>query len=138
MLIVARKSAFEYLQQVYDYYQQQQSKPIVEKQLQEWMSASGKLDKIQSLNQDLDHIRNIMVENIDKVLERGDRIDNLVDRTNDLFMASNEFRRTSTSVRRNMYWKNIKSNVILVVFLLMIMYLFVGIGCGFTLSCIRG
>ena len=137
MLIVARKSAFEYLQQVYNYYQQQQSMPIVEKQLQDWMSASGKLDKIQSLNQDLDHIRNIMVENIDKVLERGDRIDNLVDRTNDLFMASNEFRRTSTSVRRNMYWKNIKSTVILVVFLLLIIYLLVGIGCGFTLSCTR-
>lgn len=49
-----------------------------------------------------------MVENIDKVLDRGDRLELLVDKTANLQGSTYRFRKQARRLRSNVWWKNVK------------------------------
>jgi len=91
---------------------------------------SGKQDAISNVQSEIDNVRDIMTENIERVLERGERIDLLVDKTDRLGGSAHEFRVRSKSLRRQMWWKNVKLMVLLAVVIVFLVYLFVGFGCG--------
>ena len=87
-------------------------------------------DSLASARKEIDSVRDIMTENIERVLERGERIDLLVDKTDRLGTSARDFRVRSRGLRRRMWWKNVKLMVLLVVVVLFLIYLFVGMGCG--------
>lgn len=87
-------------------------------------------DSLASARREIDSVRDIMTENIERVLERGERIDLLVDKTDRLGGSARDFRVRSRGLRRKMWWKNIKVMVLLVVVVFFLIYLFVGMGCG--------
>lgn len=91
---------------------------------------AGKQDAITNVQNEIDNVRGIMTENIERVLERGERIDLLVDKTDRLGGSAHEFRVRSKGLRRQMWWKNVKLMVLLVVVIIFLLYLFVGMGCG--------
>lgn len=91
---------------------------------------SGKEDAINNVQAEIDNVREIMTQNIDQVLARGERIDLLVDKTDRLGGSAHEFRVRSRSLRRQMWWKNVKLMVLLTVVVIFLIYLFVGFGCG--------
>ena len=90
----------------------------------------GKQDAITNTQQEIDSVKNIMTENIERVLERGERIDLLVDKTDRLGVGARDFRVRSRGLKRRMWWKNVKLMVLLGVVVVFLLYLFVGIGCG--------
>ena len=47
-----------------------------------------------------------MVKNVDSILERGERLDLLVDKTDTLAGQAYAFRRGARNVRRQQWWKN--------------------------------
>jgi len=53
-------------------------------------------------------VRAVMVENIDKVLERGDRIELLVDKTSTIQDNSFRFKKQSRRLRQAMWMENAK------------------------------
>ena len=59
------------------------------------ISNPEKVDKIFKINKDLDNTIVIMHQNIDKILERGEKIEDLVQRSKDLSKTSKNFYRTS-------------------------------------------
>ncbi|KAL3471141.1 synaptobrevin-domain-containing protein [Aspergillus californicus] len=87
-------------------------------------------DSLASAKKEIDSVRDIMTENIERVLERGERIDLLVDKTDRLGGSARDFRMRSRGLRRRMWWKNIKLMVMLTVVVIFLVYLFVGMGCG--------
>lgn len=91
---------------------------------------SGQQDAINNVQNEIDNVRDIMTENIERVLERGERIDLLVDKTDRLGGSAREFRVRSKGLRRQMWWKNVKLMVLLIVVVIFLIYLFVGFGCG--------
>jgi len=91
---------------------------------------SGKQDAIQNVQGEIDNVRGIMSQNIESLLERGERIDLLVDKTDRLGGSAHEFRVRSRNLRRQMWFKNIKLMALLVVVIVFLIYLFVGFGCG--------
>jgi len=91
---------------------------------------SGKQDAIQNAQGEIDNVRGIMSQNIETLLERGERIDLLVDKTDRLGGSAHEFRVRSRGLRRQMWWKNIKLMVLLTMVVIFLIYLFVGFGCG--------
>lgn len=91
---------------------------------------SGKQDAISNVQNEIDNVRDIMTENIERVLERGERIDLLVDKTDRLGGSAHEFRVRSKGLRRQMWWKNVKLMALLIVVVIFLIYLFVGFGCG--------
>jgi vesicle-associated membrane protein 7 len=93
-------------------------------------TAEGQKDAITNVQNEIDNVRGIMTENIERVLERGERIDLLVDKTGRLGGSAAEFRVRSKGLRRRMWWKNVKLMVLLTVVVIFLIYLFVGFGCG--------
>jgi len=91
---------------------------------------SGKQDAIQNVQGEIDNVRGIMSQNIESLLERGERIDLLVDKTDRLGGSAHEFRVRSRNLRRQMWFKNIKLMALLIVVVIFLIYLFVGFGCG--------
>ena len=90
----------------------------------------GKQDAISNVQKDIDDVKGIMTENIERVLERGERIDLLVDKTDRLGIGAHDFRVRSRGLKRQMWWKNVKLMVLLGVVVVFLVYLFVGFGCG--------
>jgi len=52
--------------------------------------------------------KDIMVQNIDSILQRGERLDLLVDKTDTLAGQAYAFRRGARSVRRQQWWRNVR------------------------------
>lgn len=91
---------------------------------------AGQNSAIANVQAEIDNVRGIMTENIERVLERGERIDLLVDKTDRLGGSATDFRVRSRGLRRRMWWKNVKLMVLLVVVVIFLVYLLVGFGCG--------
>jgi hypothetical protein len=49
-----------------------------------------------------------MVQNVEQILSRGERIELLVDKTDTMASQATAFRRGARSVRRQMWWRNSK------------------------------
>lgn len=90
----------------------------------------GQNDAIRNVQREMDGVREIMTENIERVLERGERIDLLVDKTDRLGGSARDFRVRSRGLRRRMWWKNVRLMALLVVVVIFLIYLLVGFGCG--------
>jgi vesicle-associated membrane protein 7 len=83
-----------------------------------------------SIEDDIVQVRELMNENIDRILERGENLEILINKTSNLNKSSNSFRRRTTSVKRRMIWSNIKFIIIFILILLIIGYILLGIECG--------
>jgi vesicle-associated membrane protein 7 len=97
---------------------------------------AGQNDAIRNVQREMDGVREIMTENIERVLERGERIDLLVDKTDRLGGSARDFRVRSRGLRRQMWWKNVKLMVMLGVVAVFLIYLLVGMGCGLPGTCL--
>ena len=47
-----------------------------------------------------------MVENLDRVVERGEKIETIVERTEELEASAEGFRRSTQSLRRRAWWRS--------------------------------
>jgi vesicle-associated membrane protein 7 len=91
---------------------------------------SGQEDAFKNVQSEIDNVRGIMTENIERVLERGERLDLLVDKTDRLGGSARDFRVRSRGLKRRMWWKNMKLMVMLGLVIIFLLYLVVGMGCG--------
>ncbi|XP_064414726.1 vesicle-associated membrane protein 8 [Latimeria chalumnae] len=64
--------------------------------------------KIEILQDQVDDVKNIMTKNIDNVLNRGEKLHDLLNKTDDLQATATSFQRTTTRIARKMWWKNSK------------------------------
>lgn len=82
--------------------------------------------KIKELQNDVNQITSVMQSNINKVLERGDRIDTLNERSELLNSRANEFRINSRNIRRKFWWQNFRFQLILglVVFAIVVIIIY--------------
>uniref|UniRef100_W6NFA0 Synaptobrevin domain containing protein n=1 Tax=Haemonchus contortus TaxID=6289 RepID=W6NFA0_HAECO len=69
------------------------------------VSKIGCEDKIMQTRRQLDEVMDMMRSNIEKLSERSERLEDLACRAEVLDMASNEFQRCATEVRRKKMWK---------------------------------
>ena len=95
----------------------------------------GQQDALGNVQREIASVKGIMTENIERVLERGERIDLLVDKTDRLGAGARDFRVRSRGLRRRMWWKNVKLMAMLGLVAVFLLYLFVGFGCGLPSEC---
>lgn len=67
------------------------------------------------LLQQIDDTVGVMRENINKVSQRGERLDSLQDKTDNLAVSAQGFRRGANRVRKQMWWKDMKMRMCLIV-----------------------
>lgn len=67
--------------------------------------------KTQAIQAQIDDTVGIMRENITKVAERGERLDALQNKTDNLAVSAQGFRRGANRVRKQMWWKDMKMRI---------------------------
>ncbi|KAK4634319.1 Synaptobrevin 2 [Fulvia fulva] len=71
--------------------------------------------RTQGLQSEIDGAVRTMQNNITKISERGERLDNLQDKTDHLSTQANSFRRGANRVRKQMWWKDMKMRMCIIV-----------------------
>ncbi|KAJ3076654.1 Vesicle-associated membrane protein 4 [Podochytrium sp. JEL0797] len=74
----------------------------------------------------------VMQNNIAKVMERGERLEDLNQRSENLAQASSDFRTSSKEVRMKMFWQDKKTKMILAAILLVVVGLIIGVSVWAT------
>jgi len=104
-----------------------------------YFSKDPEADRMSKVRGEIDQVKSVMVANIEKVLERGERIELLVEKTETMQQKTFEFRKSSKQLKRAMWWKNFKITVILVIVILVIAYFVAAFACGWRFQkCIKG
>ncbi|RHY13034.1 hypothetical protein DYB36_011615, partial [Aphanomyces astaci] len=127
---------------------------VIQRQM-EYYNASPDVDTVARVQQSLDDVKDAMVENIgtsptssfstshmlippcpsifehaEKVLDRGEKFELLVDRTDKLSQQSFVFNRKAKKLRKTLWWRSVKMWVCLGG----ILYFVIAMACGFDLS----
>ncbi|KAA1129498.1 hypothetical protein PGTUg99_016262 [Puccinia graminis f. sp. tritici] len=75
-----------------------------------------------------------MIKNVGEILNRGERIELLLDKTDNLSAQSSAFRKRSQVLRRKMWWKNTRMIALSAIVVLMVIYILLAQACGASLS----
>uniref|UniRef100_A0A3B3ZX77 V-SNARE coiled-coil homology domain-containing protein n=1 Tax=Periophthalmus magnuspinnatus TaxID=409849 RepID=A0A3B3ZX77_9GOBI len=87
-------------------------------------------DKVSALKEQVDGVKNIMTQNVDRILARGERLDDLMGKSEDLQAGAQTFKQTSTKVARSYWWKNVKLVVVIIVVVLIIILIIILLATG--------
>merc|ERR1711981_1251747 len=94
---------------------------------------SGGQGKITAVKQQIEDTRQIMSSNIDKVLERGERLEDVMDKSEAMKDTADAFRKKGRELRRKMWWQNTKMKLIIAaIVVVLLLLLFFGICRGVT------
>merc|ERR1711978_690832 len=64
--------------------------------------------KIQDTQAQVQDVIGVMQDNVAKVIQRGDNLDELSSRADSMQMSAREFQAQGTAIRKKMWWKNMK------------------------------
>jgi len=92
-------------------------------------------DEVARAQAELNQVKDIMVQNVEQILSRGERIELLVDKTDSMATQATAFRRGARTVRRQMWWKNSKILALSILVALLLLYIIVAQFCGAGLQC---
>ncbi|KAM4696874.1 vesicle-associated membrane protein 7 [Rhinophrynus dorsalis] len=93
-------------------------------------SENKNVDRVVETQAQVDELKGIMVRNIDLVAQRGERLELLIDKTENLVDSSVTFKTTSRNLARAMCMKNLKLTIIIVIVTIVIIYIIVSAACG--------
>jgi len=96
----------------------------------EFFSSNPSADTLNRLRGEVSEIHTVMVDNIEKILDRGDRISLLVDKTSTMQDSAFHFRKQSKRLRRALWMKNAKLLAVLTVAIVVLLYLLISAFCG--------
>lgn len=94
-------------------------------------AADMTLDNIGAVKSQIEDVKGIMVQNIEKVLERGEKIELLVDKTDRLNQQAFKFESSSRNLRRSLYWKRMRCYIFAGFFGVLFIYFAAASLCGF-------
>ncbi|KAL0974381.1 hypothetical protein UPYG_G00219690 [Umbra pygmaea] len=92
--------------------------------------SSPPADHLTETQMQVDDLKGIMVRNIDLVAQRGEKLELLIDKTENLVDSSVSFKTTSRNLARAMCMKNLKLTIIVIVVSLVVLYIIVTAACG--------
>jgi len=92
------------------------------------------MEKILRVQEDINDVTDLMRQNIESVVDRGEHLELLMDKSDGLSSQANAFKKQSTGLRKAMWWQNIKKMLLLAFVLVVVLCVIVFSMCGFTLE----
>ncbi|KAJ0628915.1 putative Longin domain, v-SNARE, coiled-coil domain-containing protein [Helianthus annuus] len=86
--------------------------PKMKEQMRYCVSHPEEISKIAKVKAQVSEVKGVMMENIEKVLERGEKIELLVDKTDNLRNQAQDFKKQGTKMKRKMWVENMKVKLI--------------------------
>ena len=102
---------------------------VLQQQMDYFASSQGS-DALGRVKGEIAEVKNVMVQNIDKVLERGEKIELLVDKTDRLQGEASRFRGQAKKLKNAMWWKNAKMMALIGLVIALVLYFLVALICG--------
>eukprot|EP00262_Sarcandra_glabra_P005206 TRINITY_DN16555_c2_g2_i1.p1 TRINITY_DN16555_c2_g2~~TRINITY_DN16555_c2_g2_i1.p1 ORF type:complete len:220 (-),score=32.01 TRINITY_DN16555_c2_g2_i1:191-850(-) len=107
--------------------------PKLKEQMQYCADHPDEISKLAKVRAQVSEVKGVMMENIEKVLERGVKVEILVDRTEQLRGQAQDFRQQGTSIRRKMWLQNMKIKlIVLAILIALILIIVLSICRGFN------
>ncbi|CAA2971941.1 vesicle-associated membrane 722 [Olea europaea subsp. europaea] len=87
--------------------------PNLKEQMQYCVDHPEEISKLAKVKAQVSEVKGVMMENIEKVLDRGEKIELLVDKTDSLSSQAQHFKTQGTQMRRKMWLQNMKIKLII-------------------------
>ena len=78
-------------------------------------------NKVTILQHNVNEVKSVVTDNIGKILERGEKLEILLDKTEDLNQSSETFVRSTRKLHRKMWWQDKKMCIIITVVVILIL-----------------
>lgn len=101
--------------------------PVLATEMQRFQGYDPKVARVR---EHLEEVKDVMLQNIDALLERGERIELLVDQTDRMSQAAFRFEQSSVRLRHALAWKRIRNQLIAALCCTFILFISVAVGCG--------
>eukprot|EP00924_Labyrinthula_sp_SR-Ha-C_P008215 maker-scaffold_11-snap-gene-6.8-mRNA-1 protein AED:0.02 eAED:0.02 QI:16/1/0.5/1/1/1/2/147/257 len=108
--------------------------PVLRERMTNINKVAGGEDILGKIKTQVNDVKTIVVENIEKVMERGEKIEVLVDKTNEMQNTAFKFESSAKSLKNSLWWKNFRKYVGLCTIVVLFFYYLVASFCGITLS----
>ena len=96
--------------------------------------SAGGMGKIQRVQDDINEVTDMMRANIEAVVDRGEHLELLVDKSDALGSQAQAFQKQSVGLRKAMWWQNMKMVFALAFIVLFILALILFTTCGWALK----
>nr|CCC93305.1 putative synaptobrevin [Trypanosoma congolense IL3000] len=87
-------------------------------------------EKVQKVKSAVEEVKGIALDNVERVIQRGQRIDDIVRSTEDLQLQAQGFQRSSRDLRQQMWWSSVKGKLLMagvvLFFILILVFIFRG------------
>ncbi|KAL1548363.1 vesicle-associated membrane protein 721-like protein [Salvia divinorum] len=94
--------------------------PKLKEHMQYCVDHPDEVNNLAKVQSQVSEVKGVMIENIEKVLDRGEKIELLVDKTEDLRSQAQDFKAKGTKLKRNMWFENMKIKLIVLGLLILI------------------
>ncbi|XP_027111297.1 vesicle-associated membrane protein 727 [Coffea arabica] len=104
--------------------------PRLKEHMQYCMNHPDEMSKLSKLKAQITEVKGIMMDNIEKVLDRGEKIELLVDKSENLQFQADTFQRQGRQLRRKMWLQNLQMKLMVGGAVLVLIIIFWLIACG--------
>ena len=98
--------------------------------LKKYAASENGTGKVREIQGALDDVRDVMTQNIDKVIERNGKIESIVERSEELDDVATTFRRRAKTVQKKMWWNDMRMKIFLGVGIIVVILVISMIACG--------
>lgn len=107
--------------------------PVMKEHMQYIIDHADEIEKLLKVNAQVSEVKSIMLENIEKAIERGQNLTTLNDKAEDLRDSAQEFKKKGTQIRRKMWYQNMKIKlVVLAIVLFLVLIIWLSVCRGFN------
>jgi vesicle-associated membrane protein 7 len=106
-----------------------QVQPVVRSVVEKYNTGND-LSSMERIRAHISEISDNMIDNIDKIMQRQEKIELLVEKTETLNRTAVQFRRQAINLRRTLWWRDMRAKITFVVVTLIIIFLIVMWICG--------
>lgn len=100
----------------------------------DYFNTSPESDKIRKVKEDLESVKGTMRVNIEKVIQRGDKVELLVEKTQQLSVSASRFQKSSKDLKNVMCRQNARLTILLAVVVVVVIWLIISLVCKFDFS----
>lgn len=104
---------------------------VLSAQMRQW-NDNPESDKMGKLKAQIDDVKQVMLQNIDDLIQRGEHIDNLVSTTGNLEHEALKFHHNANTLKNAMIMRNIKIMIAIFLALVVLGLIIAFVACGIT------
>ncbi|TYH86273.1 hypothetical protein ES332_D01G030600v1 [Gossypium tomentosum] len=106
--------------------------PVMKEHMKYIIEHAEEIEKLLKVKAQVSEVKSIMLENIDKAIDRGENLTTLADKTENLHDQAQAYRNQGTKIRRKMWYQNMKIKlVVLGILVLLILVIWLSVCHGF-------